>query len=117
MRNLRHSSKINEVIKNGLQEKLFAQVVDMPGEKGFILKKGTIVDSTIISAPSSTKNADKKRDPNEQNAAFVAAMEDVLAVYGRPYDEKYHVVCMDEKTCTVLCGFKKIQEVKEWNYI
>ena len=28
------------------------------------LKKGTIVDSTIISAPSSTKNKEKKRDPD-----------------------------------------------------
>ena len=27
------------------------------------MKKGTIVDSTIISAPSSTKNKEKKRDP------------------------------------------------------
>ena len=53
----------NLLIKNGLQEKLFAQVVEVLREKGLILKKGTIVDSTIISAPSSTKNADKKRDP------------------------------------------------------
>ena len=30
-----------------------------------ILKKGTIVDSTIISAPSSTKNKEKKRDPSK----------------------------------------------------
>ena len=29
---------------------------------GLILKKGTIVDSTIISAPSSTRNKEKKRD-------------------------------------------------------
>ena len=28
------------------------------------MKKGTIVDSTIISAPSSTKNEEKKRDPD-----------------------------------------------------
>ena len=53
----------NLLIKNGLQEKLFAQVVEMLKAKGLILKKGTIVDSTIISAPSSTKNAEKKRDP------------------------------------------------------
>ena len=33
-------------------------------ERGLILKKGTIVDSTIISAPSSTKNKEKKRDPD-----------------------------------------------------
>ena len=53
----------NLLIKNGLQEKLFAQVVEMLNAKGRILKKGTIVDSTIISAPSSTKNKEKKRDP------------------------------------------------------
>lgn len=50
------------LIKHGLQEKLFAQVVDLLMAKGLILKKGTIVDSTIISAPSSTKNKEKKRD-------------------------------------------------------
>ena len=53
----------NLLIKNNLQEKLFAQVVEMLKAKGLILKKGTIVDSTIISAPSSTKNKEKKRDP------------------------------------------------------
>ena len=46
----------NLLVKNGLQEKLFAQVVTALTEQGLILKKGTIVDSTIISAPSSTKN-------------------------------------------------------------
>ena len=54
----------NLLIKNGLQEKLFAQVVAVLMERGLILKKGTIVDSTIISAPSSTKNKEKKRDPD-----------------------------------------------------
>ena len=54
----------NLLIQNGLQEKLFTQVVVMLMERGLILKKGTIVDSTIISAPSSTKNKDKKRDPD-----------------------------------------------------
>ena len=33
-------------------------------DRELILKKGTIVDSTIIAAPSSTKNAEKKRDPD-----------------------------------------------------
>ena len=31
--------------------------------KGLMLKQGTIVDATIIAAPSSTKNADGERDP------------------------------------------------------
>ena len=29
-------------------------------------------------------------------------MEDVLEVYSRPYDEKYPVVCMDEKSVHLL---------------
>jgi hypothetical protein len=35
--------------------------------------------------------------PPEQNAAFVAAMEQVLAVYHRPDDSKFPVVNMDEQ--------------------
>jgi IS5 family transposase len=52
------------LVKHGLQKKLFAQVVALLEAKGFILKKGSIVDSTIIAAPSSTKNLEKKRDPD-----------------------------------------------------
>ena len=37
-------------------------------ERGLILKEETIVDSTIISAPSSTKNKENKRDPDAQQA-------------------------------------------------
>ena len=53
----------NILIQNGLQEKLFQQVVDLLTERKLILKKGTIVDSTLIAAPSSTKNREMKRDP------------------------------------------------------
>ena len=51
------------LIENGLQEKLFAQVVELLQQKGLLLKKGTIVDSTLISSPASTKNREHKRDP------------------------------------------------------
>jgi len=51
------------LVKHGLQKKLFAQVVSLLEAKGLILRKGTIVDSTIIAAPSSTKNCERKRDP------------------------------------------------------
>jgi hypothetical protein len=40
--------------------------------------------------------------PPEQNAAFVANMEDVLDVYQREYDEDCPVVCMDEKPYQLL---------------
>ncbi|MBO1350308.1 MAG: IS630 family transposase [Hormoscilla sp. GUM202] len=35
--------------------------------------------------------------PPEENADFVAAMEDVLDIYQRPYDANVPVVCMDEQ--------------------
>lgn len=56
------------LLKNGLQEKLFAQVVELLTKRGLILKKGTIVDSTFIEAPSSTKNRNKERDPEAHSA-------------------------------------------------
>jgi hypothetical protein len=34
--------------------------------------------------------------PPQANAAFVAALEDILAVYKRPRDPKYPLVCLDE---------------------
>ena len=52
------------LLRSGLQEELFAQVVYLLQERGLLLKKGTIVDSTLITGtPSSTKNREKKRDP------------------------------------------------------
>jgi DDE superfamily endonuclease len=45
--------------------------------------------------------------PPEQNAAFVAAMEDVLTVYQRPPDSAYPVICMDE-TSKQLVGETRI---------
>ncbi len=33
------------------------------GDRGLLLRQGTVVDATIIHAPSSTKNEDGKRDP------------------------------------------------------
>jgi IS5 family transposase len=46
-----------------LAERLFAEVGRVLQGSGMTLKTGTIVDATIIAAPSSTKNADKQRDP------------------------------------------------------
>lgn len=33
------------------------------GDRGLMLRRGTVVDATIIHAPSSTKTKDRKRDP------------------------------------------------------
>ena len=40
--------------------------------------------------------------PPDQNASFVAAMEDVLEVYSRPYNPKFPVVCMDESSTQLI---------------
>ena len=45
--------------------------------------------------------------PKEQSADFAACMEDVLEVYSRPYDERYPVVCMDEKPLQLLAHARK----------
>jgi transposase, IS5 family len=49
--------------KHQLTQKIFAEVRQLLEEKKLLLRSGTIVDATIISAPSSTKNASKSRDP------------------------------------------------------
>lgn len=49
--------------KNALGEQLFAKVGQVLQARGMKVGTGTIVDATIIGAPSSTKNADKARDP------------------------------------------------------
>lgn len=48
---------------HGLSANVFDVVNAHLGEKNLLLRQGTIVDATIIHAPSSTKNADKARDP------------------------------------------------------
>jgi IS5 family transposase len=58
----------NLLNKYGLQQAIFETVVELLLQRGLILKKGTIVDSTFIEAPSSTKNKEKKRDPEAHSA-------------------------------------------------
>jgi transposase, IS5 family len=49
--------------KHKLGEALFAKVGEVLQSNGMKVGTGTIVDATIIGAPSSTKNADRQRDP------------------------------------------------------
>ena len=48
---------------HGLAAQMLAQVNRHLARKGLSLRGGTIVDATIIAAPSSTKNQDGERDP------------------------------------------------------
>ena len=56
--NFRHWLESHE-----LSQALFAEVSAMLEERGLLMRQGTIVDATIIAAPSSTKNKQKARDP------------------------------------------------------
>ena len=49
--------------RHNLGDRLFALIAEYLQENGLKVSTGTIVDATIISAPSSTKNRDGKRDP------------------------------------------------------
>lgn len=49
--------------RHRLTERIFDAVRGLLEAKGLLLKAGTIVDATIINAPSSTKNATASRDP------------------------------------------------------
>ncbi|EIM03875.1 MULTISPECIES: IS5 family transposase [Rhodanobacter] len=49
--------------QHGLAVRILETVNSYLGKQGLLLRQGTIVDATIIQAPSSTKNRDKQRDP------------------------------------------------------
>ncbi|MGH8221892.1 MAG: IS5 family transposase [Woeseiaceae bacterium] len=55
--------------RHRLGKKLFAAVRRYLHENGLKVATGTIVDATIISAPSSTKNRDRQRDPEMHQTA------------------------------------------------
>jgi transposase, IS5 family len=48
--------------RHELTKKIFEKTQRYLSEKGLLLREGTIVDATIINAPSSTKNRDNTRD-------------------------------------------------------
>lgn len=54
----RHLLEVHE-----LGKQLFARIGEYLTKQGLQVSRGTIVDATIISAPSSTKNRTKERDP------------------------------------------------------
>ena len=56
--NLRHLLEAND-----LAEDILRAINALLARKGLLLKQGSIVDATIIAAPSSTKNAQGARDP------------------------------------------------------
>jgi len=49
--------------RHELTKVLFDEIAAMLEERGLLMRQGTIVDATILAAPSSTKNKEKARDP------------------------------------------------------
>ena len=56
--NFRHLLEAND-----LADDMLKAINALLSRKGLLLKRGSIVDATIIAAPSSTKNAEGERDP------------------------------------------------------
>lgn len=59
--------------------------------------------------------------PPDQSSAFVAAMEQVLDVYKRPYDHLHPVVCMDESPRQLIAEARtpiksKVGQMKRYDY-
>jgi IS5 family transposase len=49
--------------KHNLTRRIFDEINVHLASKGLVMREGTIMDATLIAAPPSTKNHDKKRDP------------------------------------------------------
>lgn len=54
--------------QHDLTSAILAEVNAHLSERGLLMRQGTVVDATIIAAPSSTKNEDGKRDPEMHQA-------------------------------------------------
>ena len=61
--NFRHLLEEHKLASRFLEE-----INAMLAERGLLLKQGTIIDATFIEAPTSTKNASGKRDPEMHQA-------------------------------------------------
>jgi IS5 family transposase len=49
--------------RHALTQEIFKEINAHLSERNLLMREGTIIDATIIAAPSSTKNAKKERDP------------------------------------------------------
>ncbi|PQO21777.1 IS5/IS1182 family transposase [Rhodobacteraceae bacterium WD3A24] len=82
--------------REGLTEAIFAEVNAYLADKGMTLRSGTLVDATIIDAPSSTKNEAGERDPEmsstkKGNAWFFGSEKDQETLRGSVSPTSAHV--------------------------
>lgn len=73
--------------KNELTKCLFNEINNYLQEKNLLLKEGTAIDATLISAPTSTKNKDRKRDPEmsstKKGENYYFGMKDHIGVQSK----------------------------------
>jgi IS5 family transposase len=71
-----------------LGERIFAEVGRVLQARGAKLKSGTIVDATLIGAPSSTKNREKARDPEmhqtRKGQQWHFGMKAISSIFSQP---------------------------------
>ena len=82
--------------RHDLTEAIFADVNVHLADKAITLRSGTIVDATIIDAPSSTKNKAKARDPemsspNKVNGWHIGSEEDQQTFRGAVCATNAHI--------------------------
>src|ERR1035437_6904824 len=61
-------SQRHRLEKHKLAEQILATVNELLSQRGLLLKTGTVVDATLIAAPTSSKNRDKARDPDRHSS-------------------------------------------------
>src|ERR1700680_311695 len=65
--------------RHDLTKALFDEIGAVLEERGLLMRRGTIVDATIIAAPPSTKNKSRRRDELSHPAALFAGCRPHLA--------------------------------------
>jgi IS5 family transposase len=53
---------------NQLPQAILKEVNTLLKERGLLMNQGTLIDATLIAAPSSTKNEKRERDPDMHQA-------------------------------------------------
>ena len=100
-------------------KKMLVEVNEYLASCGYRIQNGTIVDATIINAPSSTKNKDKARDPEmhqtKKGKQWYFGMKGHIGV-----DSKHKIIHSAEVTaanvadCTVLQDLLHGSETRVW---
>ena len=75
--------------KHDLGQQIFETVKAHLKQQGMAMKQGTIIDATLISAPSSTKNKTGERDPEMHQTKKVTS--GITASRGCAYGMKVHI--------------------------